>query len=252
MSINTRSLQLGNLHRESPSKLVDGVVQNLEVAISVGLLAEDEALPSEAELASRLDVSTVTLRHALTILRERGLIQTRRGRGGGSYVQDANQFNQSRVNTQLRAMSSVELRELGDINSALLGGAARLAALRALPEEISELENLAAAFVRAETASSRRRIDCRFHIQIGMAAQSTQLTNLIIQAMGNLGPLLWATQPIDTSTVVNEHHALLEAIRGRNSHEAQETAVLNINRRIELLVNQHLALALAQRKEQLQ
>lgn len=251
MSMDTRSLQLGNLHRESPSKLVDGVVQNLEVAISVGLLAQNEALPSEADLASRLSVSTVTLRQALIILRERGLIQTRRGRGGGSYVQDANQFNDARVTAQLRAMSAVELRELGDINSTLVGGAARLAALRALPEEVSELENLATAFALAETTSLRRRIDCRFHIQIGMAAQSTQLTTLIIQAMGNLGPLLWATQPIDASTVIEEQQALLEAIRGRSAHQAQETAILNFNRRIEVLVNQHLALATDQRKEKL-
>src|ERR671928_766719 len=65
---------------------VDTVVRRIGDAIELGLLADGEQLPGESELAGQLGVSTVTLREALMALRQRGLVTTRRGRGGGSFV----------------------------------------------------------------------------------------------------------------------------------------------------------------------
>ena len=45
------------------------VVQQLERAVSIGLLVHGQRLPPEGELASQLGVSTGSLRSALTILR---------------------------------------------------------------------------------------------------------------------------------------------------------------------------------------
>ncbi len=63
---------------------VHAVVRRLSDAIALGLLGDGEQLPSETDLAAHLGVSTVTLREALMALRQQGLIETRRGRGGGS------------------------------------------------------------------------------------------------------------------------------------------------------------------------
>ena len=62
----------------------DAVVRRLADGIALGLLSPNEQLPSETELADTFGVSPVTVREALTILREQGLVVTRRGRGGGS------------------------------------------------------------------------------------------------------------------------------------------------------------------------
>ena len=64
----------------------DEVARRLVEAIELGLFAEGQQLPSESELALQLGVATVTLREALVVLRQRGLIETRRGRNGGSFV----------------------------------------------------------------------------------------------------------------------------------------------------------------------
>ena len=65
---------------------VEAVVRRIGDAIELGLLADGEQLPGETELAVQLGVSTVTLREALMALRQQGLVVTRRGRGGGSFV----------------------------------------------------------------------------------------------------------------------------------------------------------------------
>ena len=58
----------------------------LEREITMGLHPPGERLPSEAELCARFDVSRPTLREALGRLSARGLIQTRRGAQGGTFV----------------------------------------------------------------------------------------------------------------------------------------------------------------------
>src|SRR4029450_13739931 len=67
----------------------DAVVRRLADGIALGILAPEEQLPSETELADTFGVSPVTVREALTMLREQGLVATRRGRGGGSFVRGA-------------------------------------------------------------------------------------------------------------------------------------------------------------------
>ena len=76
----------------------------------VGLLAAGEQLPGETELAGQLGVSTVTLREALMALRQQGLVTTRRGRGGGSFVALPEVPGEERLKARLRGWSTEELR----------------------------------------------------------------------------------------------------------------------------------------------
>jgi GntR family transcriptional repressor for pyruvate dehydrogenase complex len=52
----------------------------------MGLLNPGERLPPESVMAEHLGVSPLTLRQSLAVLQSKGLLGTRRGRGGGSYV----------------------------------------------------------------------------------------------------------------------------------------------------------------------
>uniref|UniRef100_UPI001CED0BE8 FadR/GntR family transcriptional regulator n=1 Tax=Streptomyces sp. NK15101 TaxID=2873261 RepID=UPI001CED0BE8 len=80
---------------------VDTVVRRIGDAIELGLLADGEQLPGETELAGQLGVSTVTLREALMALRQQGLVTTRRGRGGGSFVTLPDNPPQERLRARL-------------------------------------------------------------------------------------------------------------------------------------------------------
>jgi len=55
-------------------------------AIAAGQLTPGDRLPTEQDLAARLGVSRMTLRHALSELAQRGLVTRTVGRGGGTFV----------------------------------------------------------------------------------------------------------------------------------------------------------------------
>src|SRR5947209_11974896 len=58
----------------------------LDDAVAAGRLGPGDRLPPERELAERLGVSRMTLRHALDSLARRGLLVRRVGRDGGTFV----------------------------------------------------------------------------------------------------------------------------------------------------------------------
>src|SRR5258708_33809116 len=70
---------------DTPSR-VDEITDRLITAIAIGEYLPGARLPVERELAGSLGVGRMTVRAALARLVERGLLETRRGRGGGAYL----------------------------------------------------------------------------------------------------------------------------------------------------------------------
>ncbi len=134
----------------------EAVTARLVDAITLGLLADSEQLPSEAELAAQFGVSTVTVREALVALRQQGLVETRRGRGGGSFVKTPVDPSAASWRERLRTVSLSDLRDVGDHYLAIAGAAAKLAAERSSPEDIERLE-LATEDIRIATGAEASR-----------------------------------------------------------------------------------------------
>lgn len=110
-SPSARSVLFAPLDQTGRAELV---ARRLVDAITLGVLADQEQLPSEAELAEQFGVSTVTVREALVALRQQGLVQTKRGRGGGSFVCAPPEENDETWRARLREVSLSELRDIGD------------------------------------------------------------------------------------------------------------------------------------------
>src|SRR5262249_28614159 len=115
------------------------VVWRLIQAIRLGLLLDGERLLAESALASQFGVSSVTLREALATLRSMGLVETRRGCGGGSFVRAPQEPQPAHLERPLRLLSLHELRDIGDHRAAVAGAAAKLAAERALAGDVTTL-----------------------------------------------------------------------------------------------------------------
>jgi GntR family transcriptional regulator, transcriptional repressor for pyruvate dehydrogenase complex len=207
----------------------DAVVRRLADGIALGLLVPDEQLPSETELADTFGVSLVTVREALTALREQGLVATRRGRGGGSFVRDA-RAGASALHERLRAVSPSELRDLADHYVAVTGTAALLAADRAGEQDVALLTAGVGELERATDAGGRRRAESRFHVELAAAAQSPRLTRAEIALQTEVGPLLWlpTATPAAQAEQVRQHAAIVEAVAAGDGQRARAHAVAHV------------------------
>src|SRR5699024_4095642 len=65
------------------------IAQTLRTQIENRELGPDAKLPPEPSLMEQFKVSRMTIRHALTILRSEGLIYSKRGRAGGTFIATA-------------------------------------------------------------------------------------------------------------------------------------------------------------------
>lgn len=191
----------------------EAVASRLVDAITLGLLADAEQLPSEAELAAQFGVATVTVREALVALRQQGLVETRRGRGGGSFVRAPQ--TPSPWQDRLRAVSLSDLRDVGDHYVAIAGAAAKLAAERSSPEDVERLR-LATEDLRTAHGAEAARAERHFHLEVAAAAQSPRLTHQEVQLQGERGGLLWLPLGADEThqRAYAEHLAITAAIAG--------------------------------------
>lgn len=223
---------------------VEVVARRISEAIGLGLVADGEQLPSELELAGALNVSTVTLREALSLLRQRGLVETRRGRGGGSFVRAPVDASVSRLRTVLRDTGVHELREIGDHLLAVTATAAQLAAARASADHIARMGELIDQLAAASTTGERRRADGRFLIEVAAAAQSTRLTRQEIDLQGEVGELLWIPhgEAVERDERVAQHRAVLAAIAAGDGRRARDLVEEHVELAITRLIEFHLQL----------
>jgi DNA-binding FadR family transcriptional regulator len=172
LSVPTRTLLFGPLGSTDVSS---AVVHRLRAAIGLGLLAHGRRLPREADLATEMGITTFALREALATLRRQGLLVTKAGKYGGSFVVHPPD-NDELERAELLSLSSPELRDLGDWRQMLASHAAALAAHRASPTNVLTLRTYADRVREARTGPEARRAHGRFHLELASAAQSMRLT----------------------------------------------------------------------------
>lgn len=224
---------------------VDAVVRRLGDAIELGLLADGEQLPGESELSTRLGISTVTLREALMALRQQGLVTTRRGRGGGSFVvSPAGQLTE-RLLTRLADWSTPDLRDLADHRAAITAAAARLAAERTEPADLAPLRRSLDEFEAAEDPAARARIQARFHVELAAAAQSARLTREEFRFQAEIGPLLCLalTEEKDHARSASLQRTLIGAVQGADGDRARTLAEQCVQEAMERLIGLRLGSA---------
>ena len=234
----------------------DEVVQKVSQAIQLGLFVDGEQLPPETEFAAQLGVSAMTLREALAILRQQGLVETKRGRTGGTFVRRPAAPPLGLLRQRLCGMTTSTLRDLIDEQFAVSGGAAKLAAARASGASVRRLHTLAHQLATAASLGSRIRADSRFHIEVAIAAQSERLTRLEVGLQTQLAELLWlppeiaappggsdAAELLDPVVTAAEHAAIAEAIAAEDGDTARALAERHVERNLRQLTGLRLAMA---------
>jgi GntR family transcriptional repressor for pyruvate dehydrogenase complex len=189
-------------------------MERIGTAIKLGLLQPGARLPPERELCARLGISRSTLRQALTALVQSGYLHAARGRGGGTFVVD----EPPPLDPPSAELMSA-WREACDTRMAVELGVATLAAERANPDQLDELDTIVAEIaVKLEDFPAYRQSDVRFHIGLAEATQSTRLVAMATEAQGAMTDLIaHIAHPPELLARSNDQHArMLDAIRARD------------------------------------
>ena len=124
------------------SRIFQDVVDQIQDAILRGDLAPGDTLPPERDLKDMFQTSRGTLREALRVLEQKGLIEIRLGVRGGAVVRAATAEPFSESLDLLIRSQKVSLDHLAEFREGVEGTVAAMAARRAEPTDIQMLEGL--------------------------------------------------------------------------------------------------------------
>lgn len=199
-------------------------------AIVAGRYAPGGSIPPEPVLCEEYGVSRTVIREAIKSLVAKGIVST--GPKVGTRVLPAeswNWFDPTVVAWQGKAGLTREfLRDLQELRRVLEPASVRLAAERATPADIADIEEAYAGMRQAiEQGGDYVTHDLRFHLGLLRAGH-----NRMVEQMGKaLGALLRVAFEISTSKVNGPasslplHRAVLDAIIVRDADAAERAAL---------------------------
>jgi GntR family transcriptional repressor for pyruvate dehydrogenase complex len=124
------------------NRIFQDVVEQIQEAILQGKLKPGDKLPPERELKEMFAASRGTLREALRILEQKGLITIKTGVAGGSVVNALTTDQVSESLDLLIRYQKVSLKDLAEFREGVEGLVAGLAAERAKEKDIQQLREL--------------------------------------------------------------------------------------------------------------
>ena len=189
-----------------------------------GKLRPGDKLPSERVLASRFQVGPSQVREALKKLDFYGIVETAPNRGT-TVASLGVKALEGLISTILR-IDQDDLSSLFDTRQVLEVFSAEKAALNATDEDITELTELHADFVRQVSANKRAlEEDHLFHLKIAESSKNSIMSSLI----GLITPdIIAMSRNVDSSrvsgldTTVEEHSSILASITKRDAEAARE------------------------------
>ncbi|MDE2560978.1 MAG: FadR family transcriptional regulator [Sphingomonadales bacterium] len=200
-------------------RLYQDLARNLIEELATGQYPIGARLPAERELAIKYNVSRPTVREAIIALEVQGMVEVKVG--SGAYVRrlpgsdDLPGFNVS-------AFELTEGRLLFE------GEAAALAATQVTDEDIAEIEKLVDEIAHENNdPGGTEQADRKFHLAIAKATRNTAIYNAIehlwdLRATSPEAALLHEkARSANIKPVVDEHTAILNALRARDANAAR-------------------------------
>ncbi len=204
----------------------EACVEHLATAIRLGVYPFGSTLPPERELAERLEVSRATLREAMAALRAAGLVETTRGRGGGTVVTMKPRGPSARTVDHTTAAQRADWLDALDYRRIVEPGAAALAASRALDDRSrATVEAAHQAVARATSRARHRQADSRFHLTIASLSGSPRVVEAVTSVQASLHEMLSAIPVLQTNITHSDtqHAALVRAVLDGRPDRARRT-----------------------------
>jgi len=192
----------------------EACVEQLATAIRLGVYPHGTQLPAERELAEQLGVSRATLREAIAALRAAGLVETTRGRGGGTMIRQRPARRRAAARAAIKGRHADLLDSL-EFRRVVEPGAAALAAQQELDDQTRALlEESLAAVTAASSGPEHRQCDSRLHLAIAAASASPRLMAAVTQVQAELDEMLHAIPVLDANIAHSDrqHARIVRAV----------------------------------------
>jgi DNA-binding FadR family transcriptional regulator len=210
-----RAVRAGNAFEETVERILH--------AVKLGAVPPGERLPPERELSALLGVSRDTLREAIRALAAAGIVESRRGRGGGTYV-----LHRPPATPAAPLSAVVEglpdgLDETLVFRRAVETGAAEAAAMRSLSAAERRLLQTRTAEAEQAGLADYRIADTRYHLAIAELAGSAPLTAAVAEARLRINDLLDAIPmlAVNLKHSAEQHRRITAAVLGGQPEQAR-------------------------------
>jgi GntR family transcriptional repressor for pyruvate dehydrogenase complex len=211
------------------SRIYEHIVNQIRALIREGRWSPGDQIPPERELAERFRVSRTSVREALRALEMQGIIESRQG--GGTFVRTADTEVLVPPLAAAILRGHRELAEVLEVRELIEPGIARLAAQRATPEHVTELEQILdrqrqciendQPFVDEDTA---------FHYTLARAADNhilLRLHNVILDVLRE-SRQTYLHVPDRPQMSLRGHEAIIAAVMQHDGESAYRASLAHI------------------------
>ena len=218
-------MELADLPTTSRPRVHRDVVETLAHRILSGGIKPGESLPNTQNLSSALGVSRSALREAIKVLSAKGMLDVRPRTGTRVLPRSSwNLMDPELLSWSGPILDEDLVRSLLECRKLIEPGAAALAAQRATPVQLAEIE-AALAQMDAETLEERVQADLNFHVAVLRAS-----ANLFLAQWGQtVSSVLLAAFRLSTGAshsydvAFSAHRDVVEAIRRRDAAAADRS-----------------------------
>lgn len=221
------------------------VVDQVTFAIRSGLLRVGDRLPTIDTLTKLTGVSKPVVTEAIRVLRDNGVLESKRGATGGvTVVNEDVPVTLIRMRAKWREAALAELIEARrpvEMELALLAGE------RATQEDLDAMrdsvERLEEAVAENREPSMLRNLNHLFHYSFGRAAKSEMLAYYQHQILGRIEVILheYYVKAEDPELVIKTHWDTFEAIKSRDEGEIRRSMDWHLSNLEELVDSPELA-----------
>jgi DNA-binding FadR family transcriptional regulator len=203
--------------------LADAVVGRLQQQLSLGVYQPGDKLPSEPELMTQFGVGRSTIREAVRILANTGLVTVRQG--SGTMVEPQRGITEP-LQQRLRRADAGDLDEVRQLLEMKI---AEKAALLRTRKDIAKMTTLLEQrHIAAQTGDTEQTItiDIRFHVAMAVAARNDILVDLYRTVAEQMGRHFRQTHLNTDSFVATQHlhEQLLQSIIDKDPKKAWQYA----------------------------
>jgi GntR family transcriptional regulator, transcriptional repressor for pyruvate dehydrogenase complex len=233
-----KKIEFDSLKTRRATDIIENRISHMIIG---GTIKPGDKLPTEKELSEQFDVSIVTVREALRGLEVAGLIEKKRGKGGGIY---ATEINNDSIKTALHnflSRTKFTAKHLAQVRFSVEPNIVRIVAKQITPDELLTLDNNL-TYCEKKLEQVTESIQLQDYHAIGtknlefhrIITEDTHnpvfalITDYILDFIPNLKKSYFTPDIKFCKQIANDHREIFNSLKAGNAKEAANKMLLHL------------------------